>query len=87
MARLSPRPVGPAVAPASDEFEVGVAETYAGGDGQVDLGEGFLVQDYLDVFGDVEADDLGDDPAGISEECLAELRVGGDALAYDRLDL
>ncbi|MFM9049110.1 MAG: hypothetical protein ACKOMX_03575 [Actinomycetota bacterium] len=53
----------------------------------MDLGEGFLVQDYVDVFGDVEADDLGDDPAGISEECLAELRVGGDALAYDRLDL
>ena len=33
----------PQVRTAGDEFEVGFAEFFAGGDGEVDLGEGFLM--------------------------------------------
>ena len=70
-----------------DEFQVGVTEGLGCGDGEVDLGEGFLMQDDLDRLGDVEANDLGQRSARIGEESVAEVGVSGDALSNDRLDL
>jgi hypothetical protein len=58
----------------------GVAEVLTCGDGEADLGEGFLMQDDLDGVGNVEADDLGPHSARISQEGVAEGGVSGDAL-------
>ena len=70
-----------------DEFEVGVTEVLTCGNGEVDLGEGLLMQDDLHGLGNVEANDLGQHSATISQEGVAESRVGGDALSDHRLDL
>jgi hypothetical protein len=72
--------IGPACA-SGDEFELGFAECLAGGDGEVDLGQGFLVQDDLDALGDVESDDLGQHGARVGQQGVAEGGVGGDALS------
>ena len=45
------------------------------------------MQDDLHRLGDVEANDLRQHSATISEQGVAEARVGGDALSEDRLDL
>ena len=63
-----------------DEFQVGVAKGLGCGDGQVDLGEGFLMQDHLHRLGNVETNDLGQHSARISQEGVAEGGVSGDAL-------
>ena len=70
-----------------DEFQVGVAKGLGCGDGEVDLGEGFLMQDDVHRLGNVEANDLGQHRARISKQGVAEGGVSGDALSDDRLDL
>jgi hypothetical protein len=70
-----------------DEFEVGVTEVLTCGNGEVDLGEGLLMQDHLHRLGDVEANDLRQHSPRIGEESVAEGGVGGDALSDHRLDL
>ena len=57
-----------------DELQVGVTEGLGCGDGEVGLGEGFLMQDDLDDVGDVEANDLGPHSARVSQEGVAESR-------------
>ena len=42
------------------------------------------MQDDLDRLGDVEVNDLGPHSARISEECVAEVGVSGDALREQR---
>ena len=63
-----------------DEFQVGVTEGLGCRDGEVDLGEGFLVQDDLNGVGDVEANEFGQHSARVSQEGVAEGGVSGDAL-------
>jgi hypothetical protein len=77
----------PQIRTAGDEFQVGVTEILTCGDGEMDLGERFLVQDDLDALGDVESDDLGQYGARVGQQGFAVGGVGGDALSDDRFDL